>query len=181
MKNRVNLTLGCFTLFVIVAIFSIEGVLTLLRQRNVIVTFEVHSLNPAATAIPVATPTTAPGATPNANASVLTITPDTTILVRAKWDYRIGPRFPDTVIRATVTDTATGKAVASAENTILCGTETIQCDGEYQLSLAYGVTGKTGTRVDWPAGSYTVVVTSSIADLKATELLRRSFTVKAAT
>jgi hypothetical protein len=181
LKNRVNVTLGCFTLVVIVAIFSIEGILTLLRQRNISVTLEVHSLNPAATAAVVATPTAAPSSTPDAKLAVLTITPDTIILVHAKWDYRIGPRFPDTVVRATVTDTTTGKVVASDENTILCGPETIQCNGEYQLSLAYGVNGKTGSRTDWPVGSYTVVVTSSIADLKPTDLLRQSFTVKAAT
>jgi hypothetical protein len=180
LKNRVNLTLGCFTLFVIVAIFSIEGVLTLLRQRNISATLELHSLNPAATAAVAATPTAAPGSTPVANLAILTITPDTTLVVHAKWDYRIGPRFPDTVIRAVVTDSATGKVVASDENTILCGPETIQCDGEYQLTPAYGVIGKTGTASNWPVGSYSIAVTSSIADLKATDLLRQSFIVKAA-
>ena len=180
MKNRVNLTLGCFTLVVIIAIFSIEGFLTLIRQRNVYVTLEVQSSVSAVSATPFATPTLPPGSTPDPKLAVLTITPDETILVRAKWDYRIGPRFPDTVIRAVVTTASTGQIVASDENTILCGAETIQCVGEYQLAPKYGVTDKTGTPASWPPGNYTVVVTSSIADLKPTELLRQAFVVNAA-
>ena len=180
MKNRVNLTLGCFTLVVIIAIFSIEGFLTLIRQRNVYVMLEVQSLGSTVTATPFATPTLPPGTTPDPNLAVLTIVPDETILVHAKWDYRIGPRFPDTVIHAAVTSASTGQIVASDENTILCGAETIQCVGEYQLTLKFGVTDKTGTPAGWPPGNYTVVVTSSIADLKPTELLRQAFVVKPA-
>lgn len=176
MNKRVNLALGCFTLFVIVAIFSIEGALTLLRQRNVYVTLDVQS--PGATSTPFVAPTLAPGATPDAKLMDLTITPNQTLLIHAKWDYRIGPRFPDTVVHAEVTDLSTKKVVAYAEDTILCGAETIQCDGEYQLILSYGVTGTTGTRADWPAGNYLVVVTSRIADLKPTELLRRTFMIQ---
>src|SRR5579871_2633634 len=92
------MALGCFVLIVIVAIFGIEGTLAVMRQRNVYVTLEVQSPGVAATGTPFATPTPVPGATPDPKLAVILVAPDQTLLIHAKWDYRIGPRFPDTLV-----------------------------------------------------------------------------------
>jgi hypothetical protein len=179
LQNRIRAGLGCFTLVVIVLVFSIEATLAVLRQRNLDVTLEIRSA--AQTPTPQATPdsaaTPAPGATPEPKLVVLTLDPSATLIVHVKWDYRIGPRFPDTFVHAEVTGHL-NQVVAFSENTVLCGTESLNCAGQFPLTLNNGVQGNQGVASNWPVGDYTLVVTSGIADLKPVEKLRQSFTVK---
>ena len=181
MQNRIRLGLGCFTLVVIVLIFSLEATLAVLRQRNLDVTLEINSL--VQTATPQAapdvgpTPTLAPGTTPQPKTVVLNLDPSATLIVHVKWDFRIGPRFPDTFVQAQVTD-RNNQIVASSTNTVLCGNESIHCSGEFPLTLNYGLKGDQGAKSNWQLGDYLLVVTSGIADLRPTEKLRQPFTVK---
>src|SRR5258707_8387773 len=183
LQNRIRVGLGCFTLLVIVLVFSVEATLALLRQRTLDVTLEIRSAVQTATLQAVtdvtATPTVPPGATPVAKTITITVDPSATLIVHVKWDYRIGPRFPDTRVHADVTD-HNNQIVASAENTILCGSDSIQCRGDFLLTLSYGSKGDSAISSAWLPGDYLLLVTSGIADLKPTEKLRQPFTVQAA-
>jgi hypothetical protein len=152
-------------------VFGVEGVLALLRQRNINVTIQVESSLP--TPAPEATQPGS-GATPAANdtTSTLIIDPDGRVLVAVRWDYKIGPTFPQTVMRAQAFDQL-GKAVASNTYTIKCGNASLGCSGAASLSLDFGVLDNVGTRAAWPAGDYTVQVTRAFTDLNTTVLLRR--------
>ncbi len=179
MNRRLNAMLGCFTVVVIVCIFSIEGTLALLRQRNVEATLEIqNAAGVTATPTPEPTPGGAAQSTPAPGSNVLTMAVDETLVVHVHWDYRIGPRFPDTTIQAIAQD-SNNQIVASNSYMIQCGAETINCSGDQRLPLNFGVKDSSGTAANWPAGTYTVVVTSAIADLKPTQLLATPFTVTA--
>jgi len=176
-NRRLNATLGCFTVVVIVCIITVEGTLALLRQRTVLATLEIqNAAGVAATPTPEPIPGSSAQPTPVSGSSALTLAPDETLVVHIHWMYRIGPRFPDTTIQA-ISQDSNGQIVASGSYMILCGAETIECDGDQRLLLKFGVKDATGTAATWPTGSYTVVVTSSIADLKPVPLLEKSFAV----
>lgn len=155
--------LGIAAILVAGLVIGIEGTLTLLRQWNVAATIEVQdSQSPtvSATATAIAALPTADGAGPAANSSTLLIGPEGTLLVRVNWDYRIGPRFPTTVVQAEVLD-GQSKIVSSSKHSIDCSSSSLQCDGTVPMSLEFGVVDKKGTRSAWPPGEYTIRVTRS--------------------
>ncbi len=160
--------LGLAVIVVAAMIFGTESVLALLRQRNVTVVIEVKDQQPNA-------PT--PDAAPPDRSGGMTIKPDSALVARVAWDYKIGPRFPETIVHANVTDRATGKIVASGEYKINCGTETLNCGGMTPVPLDFGVENNQGTRAAWPVGDYTVQVTRTFVGFKPVSLINMSLRV----
>ena len=167
--------LGLIAVLAGALVFGVEGVLSLLRQRNIDVTIQVESSLPMAT--PDATQESGV-ATPRAQdtSSTLLIDPNGRVLVALRWDYKIGPTFPQTVIRAQALDQA-GKIISSDKYTINCGSASLGCSGSTSLSLDFGVMDKVGTKAAWPAGDYTVQVTRAFTELNTTILVRRPLKV----
>jgi hypothetical protein len=152
--------LGIAAVLIAGLVIGIEGMLTLLRQWNVAAKIEAHNpLSPsaAATATAVAAALSPEAAAALAD-STLMLGPDGTVVVQVNWDYRIGPRFPTTIVQAEALD-ASSKIVASTKYTIDCGSSSLQCDGATPISLEYGVIDTKGTRSAWPPGTYTIRVT----------------------
>ena len=175
--------LGVLVLGLIVVIFSTEGILALLRQRNLTATVELRDAQgivatQAATSDATAevTPSASTSGKPQAISSLGTLPADGSLVVNARWSYSIGPRFPQTTVRAQVTDTV-GVIVATDTYVIDCGGNTLDCSGDHPLTLVYGVKEGEGSRANWPAGSYTLRVTRAYAGLKESEVLTQSFVV----
>src|SRR4051794_6850577 len=162
--------LGLLVVVLIALVFGTESILAVLRQRNLEVTVQlvdaqgVASTSEATDAAPQAAPA---NGTPAPISTLGTLPADGSVVVNAKWDYRIGPRFPQTTVRAQVTD-STGVVVASDEYSFDCASsDSMQCNGSQRLTLNFGVKNKAGTRSNWPAGGYNLIVTRAYADLKA--------------
>jgi hypothetical protein len=91
--------------------------------------------------------------------------PDGTVLVDVIWTYRIGPRFPDTLIRAEIVNSS-GQAVASSAYNITCNpADSMQCEGKTSLALRFGEKDGAGAPAPWPTGEYTLHVTRAYAGL----------------
>jgi len=133
-------------------------------------------------------------------AAVLTIRPGNALVVHTHWDFRIGPRFPQTIVYAEVLNQSHA-AIATDQYTIDCGSETLNCGGDDDLRLDY--TGPTpqnapnnvqatpsnpdstptvqrAPHVDWPEGDYILHITRTYVGLKPQDLLNESFHVRAA-
>ncbi|MCC7445949.1 MAG: hypothetical protein IT324_00965 [Anaerolineae bacterium] len=156
--------LGLAVIVVAALVFGSESILALLRQRNVNVSIEVKDHQP--------------DAKPNPG-SIMTIVPDSALLARVVWDYKIGPRFPDTIVHVDVMDQGTGKVVASNEYKIDCGMESLNCGGTVPVALDYGVQNNQGTRAAWPAGDYRVQVTRTFVGFKPVSLINMPLRVAA--
>jgi hypothetical protein len=112
------------------------------------------------------------------------MTGDGRVLVDIVWNYRIGPRFPATTVRA-VAMNKDQQVVAAATQTFDCGSEPLNCTGKLSLMLTYGTL--TGTPAPdttpippgsaWPVGSYNVVVTRAFTGLASVEVTRQSILV----
>ncbi|MEP7289265.1 MAG: hypothetical protein ABI947_26230 [Chloroflexota bacterium] len=177
--------IGVLLLVVVGIVFSTESILAGLRKRDVFVNVQIQDAKgviatEAATAAPTTTvnagATPAAGATAVVKITTLTLDPDGTVVVQARWTYKIGPTFPITTIRAQALN-STGVVVADDLYKINCGTDSLDCTGNHTLMLNYGVQNSQGTRTPWPADDYTIKVTRSYGDLKATDLLPQAVTV----
>ena len=172
--------LGLLTVLAIVLVFSVEGILTLLRQRSVDVTIYVTDLsgNPvAATASSTATPE--PGGTPKPASAQLVLKPDNSLWVRVVWTYHIGPRFPETVISADVFD-KDGQIVASGSYKIDCGNASLDCTGDYPLGLNYGVktdADRQKARQPWVMGAYNVQISRAYVGFNPTVIKQQAILV----
>lgn len=172
--------LGLLTVLAIIFVFSIEGILTLLRQRNLDVTIYVTDANGNALNVTQAsTQTPEPGATPKPASTQLILKPENSLWVRVGWMYHIGPRFPETLINADVFD-KDGQVVASNSYKIDCGSASLDCTGDYPLSLDYGVT--TGAdrqkeRKPWAIGEYTVQVSRTYVGFNPAVIKRQTILV----
>ncbi len=164
--------LGIAVVVVAALVFGIEGVLALLRQRSISVVIRVEDAQGVAT-----TPDPASAATPDpeGEGSGLTLDPGGRVVVNVRWDYRIGPRFPRTLIRAEALDQA-GKVVSAEAYTVDCGSASLACTGTTSMALEYG---KPGTTAAWPAGNYVVRVTRAFTELSTTLLVQQPLRVLA--
>lgn len=181
MRNRAGL--GLLAILIFGCVFSIEAILSVMRVRKLSVTVDVKDaqgvvLNATVVATPAANTviTAAPPGTPIPKA--FNLPADGTLIVNAKWDYRIGPTFPQTVFRAQVTD-ANLQIVAAAEYKLNCGSDSLECRGTAPMELYYGVVNGKGTHANWPIGEYRLHVTQSTGDLKVFVLLDQSVSVGA--
>jgi hypothetical protein len=171
--------LGLAVIIMAGLVFGIEGVLTLLRQRNIYVVIQVQDKQQVQFATPQATSEAgALPATPEAKSKSLIMTPDGTLEVQVRWDYRIGPRFPVTVVRADVLNT-NQDLVASESYTIDCGIEALECNGNTPLLLNFGIKDKAGTRAPWPDGEYSVLVIRTFVGFKPSVITKQTFQVAA--
>jgi hypothetical protein len=168
MRNRAGL--GLLAILIFGCVFSIEAILSVMRVRKLSVTVDVQDaqgvvLNATAEATQAANIviTAAPLGTPAIDP--LNLPTDGTLVVNARWDYRIGPTFPQTIFRAQVFD-AKQQLVAATEYKINCGGDSLDCRGTAPLALNFGVVNGKGTRNEWPAGDYRLRVTQSTGDLK---------------
>src|SRR5437879_5226879 len=126
-------TLAMAAFAVALLVVCSEVTLTLLRTRSIEISFGIDDKTTGpATAEAAATPD--PG-----KSKTWTIKPEGTITVDVRWNYRIGPRFTVTVIRAEAISPADSNIAASEEFTIDCGTEVMQCQGDHQLKLNFTV------------------------------------------
>jgi hypothetical protein len=169
MKRR----LGIAALVAAALVFGIEGILTILRQRNINVVIKVEDAQGV-----VVAPATESAATPDpqSDSSTLILDPDGRVVVNVRWDYKIGPRFPRTFVRAEALDQA-GKVVAADRYTIDCGAASLECTGTTSMTLEYGVVEKAGTRATWPPGDYVVRVTRAFTELSSTLLVQQPIRV----
>ena len=158
--------LGLPIALLVVTILSIEVLLTVLRQREINVTFSAESA--ALAALPEATDPTTPEAT--TDAPLLTLAPDGKLSLTVTWSYQIGPRFPTTTVHES------GETVAERSLSITC-TNPLGCRGSQVLDLSYGVRAEGDAATDWQIGRYSVQVTRSYAGQQPTEITSRRLTV----
>ena len=184
--------LGILVIIMIVLVFSAESILAIMRVRTVDVTVDVVDSRSGAVAtqeptasLPATAQATDQGQ-PKAQSAVLTIRPSNALVVHVHWDYRIGPRFPQTIVYAEVLDQS-NVAIVTDQYTIDCGSETLNCGGNDDLRLDYTgppAQGKSpdqyAAHVDWPEGDYTLHVTRTYVGLKPQDLVNDSFHVRAA-
>jgi hypothetical protein len=179
MRNRAGL--GLLAILMFACVFGIEAILSVMRVRKLSVTVDVQDaqgvvLNATAEATDAAGVSKTP--TPQGNIALepLILPVDGTLVVNARWDYRIGPTFPQTIFRAQVTD-ANRKIVAANGYKLNCGSNSMECRGTAPLTLNFGVINSDGTRENWPAGEYQLRVTQSTGDLKIFDLLTQPIIV----
>ncbi len=150
--NKARLTLlSAITVALVIVVFSAEGILTVLRVRSISATVQVQG-----SSAPALVATAAVGAA--SNVSTLTIAPSNSLDVTVIWDYRIGPRFPDTLIHLEAID-QNNEVVAADDYKITCADATLTCAGTQILSLTFGVKtpdDKKKARANWPEGSFTL-------------------------
>ncbi len=159
-----------------VSIFGVELVLSVLRQRTLDVVVRVEGPPPSvASEAVVGSPTPVPGEPASAVGSLL-VSPQGIVIVDVAWRYRIGPRFPITILRAEISDSL-GAVVASDELTINCDAAgSLQCDGDHPLALRFGNldVGEGGDAASlWPVGEYRLRVTRSFAGISPATLVDR--------
>lgn len=169
--------LGIIAAVLAVSIFGVELTLSVLRQRSIDITVRADGPTPSAARSAVeGSATPAPGEAQSDVGSLL-VSPEGAVVVEVAWRYRIGPRFPVTVLRAEITDGA-GQIVAAEEFTIDCdGAGSLQCDGEKPLNLRFGAQGGAGDARPWPVGAYTLRVTRAYAGIAPTTLVDRPVVV----
>jgi hypothetical protein len=167
--------LGIAVVVVAALVFGIEGVLALLRQRSINVVIQVEDAQGL-----VARAVSTVGATPDpqGEGAILSLDPGGRVVISVRWDYRIGPRFPRTLIRAEALDQA-GKVVAAEAYTVDCGSASLECSGTTSLALEHGMVEKAGIRTAWSAGNYVVRVTRAFTELGTTLLAQQPIIVLA--
>lgn len=171
--------LVAFGLFVL--IFGIEGFLSLTRQRNLYLDFRVEGRQPAPAMTPGPTPTPSPNGG-NVGVGSIVMASDGALLIDLTWDYRIGPRFPVTEIRAEIV-TSGGDSLASDVFTINCGAQSLSCEGKQGMALRYmqftGTPPATTptTKQAWPVGSYTLRVWRTYIGTAAQSIAERVIVV----
>jgi hypothetical protein len=145
----------------VVFILLLEGSLTILRRRELTAAINVTSSLPTRTPTPTGTWQTGTPAPINTN---LEMTPDGQVLVNLRWAYRIGPRFPRTIIRVQALNEGS-IVVASANYLVNCGTEALLCEGSSTVALRFGVrVDVTPTPTSGPSAAGTPSSTPSVAD-----------------
>lgn len=155
--KRTGLAVGLLVLFVLV----VELILSGMRTREVTVSFRIEN---------------GPNTQFVRDESALVLRPSSIFLVDVRWLYRIGPRFPQTEIRAEIT---TDEGVLIAENTftIDCGASAFDCSGVRPLDMAYGTLADKTTSERWPAGRYRLTVTRAYSGQAAVQIVERPITV----
>src|SRR5512138_2607919 len=92
--------IGILLVVVVGLVVAVEGTLAAMRQRNLFFSVELRDstgvINTPRATGQAATPR--PGSTPD-NA-VLNLPTDGSVVVNARWDYKIGPTFPRTELVA---------------------------------------------------------------------------------
>jgi hypothetical protein len=152
-------------------IFAVELGLSLFRVRMVTATVRAEGPAPAGLERPAGQPT------PEAETGgSVRISPEGYVVVDAAWQYRIGPRFPTTTVRAQITDEA-GTVVASDAHTFTCEGDTLNCTGNHTFSLRYGLQDGAGSAQTWPVGTYTVQVTRANTDRTSAVVVARELQV----
>jgi hypothetical protein len=122
-------------------IIVFEGSLTLLRARNIEVGVRSES-----------------GETTTTIEQVI-VEPERPLLIDVMWDYRIGPRFPQTIVRAEARN-LNGDVIASDEYIIDCGTAAVTCTGSATIEMLPDNDTQT-----WEIGQYSLKVERSMAGL----------------
>lgn len=162
--------LGLPIALLIAAILSIEVTLTVLRQRNIEVTFSAHSA-----ALLAAEPEAASEVSVGADDPVLLLAPDGELAVTVNWSYQIGPRFPTTFVQARVQNER-GEIVAEEALSITCRNP-LGCNGNQTLALRYGVREAGDQAEAWALGRYVVQVTRAYSGQAPVEISSRRLTV----
>src|SRR5258707_12298759 len=108
--------LGVLVVIMIALVLSAESILALMRTRNISVVIEVRDSNTGQ----VATQQGTADASKGQQAADVVIAPEQQIAINTTWDYRIGPRFPQTLIHAEAQDSK-GKVIADDDYTVNCG------------------------------------------------------------
>lgn len=175
--------LGLILVLLVGLLLASEGTLAILRHWDVAVTFRADGLiAPADTPTPVATNMPGSAATPQATVSSavsndMLLKPGGTLYADIAWNYRIGPRFPKTTIRAEVLD-ADKTVVAMQQNAFMCDpSSSLQCSGNFTLTLKFGLKDQQGTSTDWLPGSYTLQVSRNYEGLTPVWLATQTFRV----
>lgn len=172
-------------------IFGVEFTLSTLRTRTIAISFET-ALKFTPTPLPPEVPTLTPTRTPDPRKEQPTATatplipflaPGDAMIVNARWDYRIGPRFQRVTIKASARIPDREQPVAENSAVIDCGSELFNCMGTVAIALNYQLpdaSAQGGLRaIPWPLGEYTVTVEQSAGGLKYTELQKVVFRVRA--
>lgn len=162
--------LGLPIALLVVAILAIEIGLTVLRQRNIEVTFSARSA-----ALLNADSEAEAEAAISADEPVLVLAPDGELSVTVIWTYQIGPRFPTTIVRARVQNDR-GETVAEESLSITCRNP-LGCNGNQTLALRYGVREEGDQGEAWALGRYMVQVTRAYSGQEPVEISSRRLTV----
>ena len=181
MMKRAGLLIGVL----VCGVLAFELTMTFLRQRTVSITIRTTgSAVTVPTPFPLtgdATPTPIPEDARQIGesnvGSTIFIARDGVVLLDVTWDYRIGPRFPPTLIRADVTD-GQGGIVAAHSHTITCDqVNALACSGVATISLTFNEQDGVGEGGLWQTGRYMLNITRAYAGLRPEIILRREVTV----
>ncbi len=172
---------GLIAFVVVILVFGSELTLSQLRRRDISVSLRVITATPAPGATQAAVPTEAPGQpapTKTPTPSILIITPNDELIVNVQWSYRIGPRFPRTIVRATAK--IENRSVGEGRVIVDCGGALLDCTGSEPISLRYTIpdTGSGIQTVTWPVGDYTLLIERSLGDLQYTSIQQSEFRVR---
>lgn len=174
---------GLIAFVLVIVVFGSELTLSQLRRRDITVSVQVNTATPSASATQSAAPTVTPApdqpaVTPTPGPAVLIIAPNDQLLINVQWNYKIGPRFPRTVVRAT--SKIDGRSVGEAQVVIDCGSALLDCSGSQPIRLNYTVsgTGSSAQTVPWPVGDYVVVIERSVGELQYTPIQQTEFHVR---
>lgn len=161
MNVAMSKRLAVAVVVMVVIVFGSESVLALLRHWTIDVETQVTDaaglvVTPDATVDASVTATPGPTPTPQPFTS---LKPDQHLNVDVTWDYRIGPRFPLTVVHADVLRESDDAIVTSGDYKIDCGTAALSCSGSTKFSLFP----KDGN--PWQVGDYVLTLTRAYAGL----------------
>lgn len=172
--------IALFVLVMIVGAVGFELALNLLRQRSLEIQVRAEGTQPT---LPQATPEGDSGSASDgapqdpSQLGAVFLSTENALVVDVIWNYRIGPRFPKTVIRVEVQD-KTGQVVAADGYTIECVQENaLECSGKQSLALRFKAQDAADDRLPWQLGEYDLKVTRAYATLKPEVILTRPLVV----
>lgn len=165
---------------VIIGAVGVELALNLLRQRSLEIQVRAEGTQPT---LPQSTSEGDPGSASNgapqdsSELGTVFLSTESALVVDVIWNYRIGPRFPKTVIRVEVQD-KTGQVVAADGYTIECVQENaLECSGKQSLALHFKAQDDAEAQSQWQLGEYNLKVTRAYATLKPEVILTRPLVV----
>jgi hypothetical protein len=175
--KRLGLLIG----LLVAGVFALELGLAALRSRDLQIAVTVTGSAVPVEAIPTPDPKITPTPQPSGQApraASLFMNNDGALVVNINWNYRIGPSFPNTIVRAEVLDSQTQMILASNTYTIVCPrSDTLSCVGNASFEVLFGVRDGEGQRAPYPRGSYEVKVSRNYGGLAVSTLSTRELVV----
>lgn len=188
LSNRTLGRLALVSVLLAIVIFGIEFTLASLRTRERTIGALGTELRFTRTPFPAGVAITP---TPTLNPLRNTPTPSATplnpfieagdaVIVPVSWDYRIGPRFGQSAIRASVRIKGIAERVVAQNSFIIqCGDQVLECKGRGEIKLNYTLNdGNQILVIPWPTGEYVITVEENVSGNKFLPVREYTFRVR---